>query len=127
MQVLFGRSWGPLLPVVAVIGAVVLALGGIAAVVAAHARTPEQVQTLVAGVSFVFALAGGTFAPPGAAGPRSSLAALVPTTYALDGFAVLSTERAGLGAIGGVLAALVGFAVVGAAGAGLSRRRWGWR
>jgi ABC-2 type transport system permease protein len=105
MWLLFGESWGPALPVLAVTAAVVVALAGVAAVLAALARTPAQAQSLSVGVAFVFALASGSLAPPGAA-LRPAFAALVPTTHALDAYATITTERGGIGSVAVPLAVL---------------------
>jgi linearmycin/streptolysin S transport system permease protein len=111
MGVLFGAWWGPAVPVLVVTAALVLALGGVAAVLAAVARTPEQAQSLSLGVAFLFALASGSFAPPGTV-LRPAFAA-APTTHALDAFARLSTQHAGVGAVAPQVAALCLFGLAG--------------
>lgn len=111
-QLVFGRSWGPPGPLAAVTAAVVVAMAGVAALLAALARTAEQAQALSIGVAFLFALASGSFAPPGAA-LRPAFAELAPTTHALDAYATLTTERAGLAAVGSSLVALLAFGAVG--------------
>ena len=114
MGALFGAWWGPALPVLVVTVALVLALGGVAAVLAAVARTPEQAQSLSLSVAFLFALASGSFAPPGTA-LRPPFAWVAPTTHALDAFARLSTEHAGVGAVAPQVAALCLFGLAGLA------------
>jgi ABC-2 type transport system permease protein len=124
MQFLFGRSWGAAGPVVLLIAAVVIAMGGVAAVVAALSRTPEQAQMLAMGIAFVFALASGSFSPPGAIGTRPALADLVPTSHALDAFALLSTEHAGIAAITGPIGVLLAFGLAGFVLATFTSRRF---
>lgn len=123
MQLLFGRSWGPLVPVALLIAAVAVALAGVAALLAAVARTPEQATSLAAAVAFVFAIASGSFVPPGSIGRRPRLAELVPTTHALDGFALLATERAGVAEVAPSLAWLLAFGACGLAATAALRRR----
>jgi ABC-2 type transport system permease protein len=124
MQLLFGRSWGPPLLVAATIAAVVVALAGVGALLAALARTPDQASMLAAGVGFAFAVTSGSFSPPGAIGGRPRLAALVPTTYALDGFATLATQAADIGPVVGAIVALLLFGVAGLVASGAVVRRW---
>jgi ABC-2 type transport system permease protein len=121
LQLIYGQDWGPLVPLTAVIALAVAAMVGIAALVAALARTPGQAQTLSVGVAFVFLLASGTFS--GGGGNRASFAELVPNSHAFDGFALLATEGAGLADIGGSLAALAAFAAGGLVLAALVARR----
>jgi hypothetical protein len=124
MHLLFGRGWGPPLAVAAVGAASVVALAGVAAVVAALSRTPEQAAVLSTGVAFVFALASGLLSPPGSIGERSALAPLVPTTYASEAFGLLATDpAAGLGAVAGPVAALCSFGVAGGLATALLGRR----
>lgn len=122
MQVLFGRPWGPPEAVVALIGATVVALAGVAAVVAVVSRTPEQASIASTAVAFVFALASGSFSPPGTTGTRSGLADLVPTTHALDGFALVATEQVGAAGMLGPIVTLCGFGVAGGAATALLTR-----
>jgi ABC-2 type transport system permease protein len=112
MQAVFGRSWGPPATVVALAVAAALAYAGVAAVMAAVIRTPGQAQGAGAAIAFLLALAGGSLAPPGAATLRLPFAGLLPSTAAIDGFALATTERAG---VGGVLPVLVALAGTGAA------------
>jgi ABC-type multidrug transport system permease subunit len=123
MQLLFGIGWGPVLPVAVMIVAAVGALAGVAASLAALCRTPGQAQMLSAGVAFVFALASGTFSPPGSIATRPAFAELVPTTHALDGFALLATEDAGLATVAVPLAALALFGLGGLAVTAVAARR----
>jgi ABC-type multidrug transport system permease subunit len=124
MQILFGRRWGPPLAVVVLATATVVALAGVAGVVAAVSRTPEQATVVGAGVAFVFALASGTFSPPGSIGARPAFADLVPTTHALDGFAVLATEQSGVTTVLGPIGVLCGFGVAGGIATALLTRRF---
>jgi hypothetical protein len=118
MQLAFGRSWGPAGSVAGLVVAAAFALAGLAAVVAALVRSPGQAQGASVTLAFVMALASGTFTPPGAAVSRPALAELAPTTMALDGFALASTENAGVtelaAALGGLAAVgLLGFLITG--------------
>jgi ABC-2 type transport system permease protein len=122
MQLLFGRSWGHLVPVVALLAATVIAFAGVAALIAGLSRTPEQAAILGSSVAFVFALASGTFSPPGSIAARPAFAELVPTTHALDAFAQLATEPSGIAAITGPLVVLCGFGLAGWMGSALVAR-----
>lgn len=96
MQALFGAGWGPPGTVVALVLATSFAYAGLAAVLAAVVRTPGQAQGVATAVAFVLALASGSFTPPGAAVPDLPLTGLLPSSVALDGFALAGTEGAGL-------------------------------
>lgn len=112
MGVVFGRSWGPPIPVVVLVLAVLVCYAGMAAVLAAVLRTSAQAQVATAAVGFVLALGSGSLGPPGT--ERPPVAVLVPTTYALDAFAELGVAGAGIGAVAGyvVLLALVGLGLL---------------
>ena len=133
MGVLFGAGWGPPATVGALVVATSFAYAGLAAVLAAVVRTPGQAQGVAAAAAFVLALAGASFAPPGAGVSGLPLADLLPTTVALDGFALAATEGAGVADVAPALAALAGVGALGlvvahalAAGAGRAPRA-GWR
>lgn len=113
MQLAFGRGWGPTTSVAALAVAVAVAFAGLAAVVAAVVRTPGQAQGLTAALAFGMALASGSFTPPGTSTSRAPLAELLPTTMALDGFALTTTEGAGLGPLGPMLGGLVAVGLAG--------------
>lgn len=120
LQLVFGQSWGPLLPLAVVVGATVLGMAGVASVIAAVTRTPGQVQSVGVGVALAFMLASGSLSLDG---PRPRLAGLVPTTPAVDALALLATEQAGMGAVAGPVLHLLAFAAVGLlAGVLLGRR-----
>lgn len=112
MQLAFGRSWGPAMSVVALAGAVAFAFAGLAAIVAVVVRTPGQAQAVTVALAFAMALASGSFTPPGASSSRPPLAGALPATIALDAFALVTTERAGVAAIASPLAALVAIGMV---------------
>ncbi len=120
MAVGFGEGWGPPASVAAVTVAVLAAMTGIAAALAAFARTPEQAWALATATAFACALASGSFSPPGAAS-RPAWAAVSPVTPALDAYALATTEHAGLVALAPSLAALAAF---GAAGLAVATVRW---
>jgi ABC-2 type transport system permease protein len=113
MQLAFGRGWGPTTSVAALAVAVAVAFAGLAATVAAVVRTPGQAQGLTVALAFGMALASGSFTPPGTSTGRPPLAELLPTTMALDGFALTTTEAAGLGALAPMLGGLVAVGVAG--------------
>lgn len=103
-QLLFGRSWGPVPVVLAVVGATALAVAGLGALVATVARTAGQAQTLTAVVSFALAIGGGSFTPPGASDPSAGLTRWLPTSQSLDGFSAAATTGAFVDAAPAVLA-----------------------
>jgi ABC-2 type transport system permease protein len=124
MRLAFGRGWGPAASVTSLAVAVAFACAGLAALVGRLVRTPGQAQGVTVVLAFGMALASGSFTPPGTTAGRPPLADLLPTTMALDGFALTTTEGAGVGALAGVLG---GLAAVGLGGflttAALSSRR----
>lgn len=122
-QLVFGQSWGPSRALLVVVVAVVVAMGGIAALVALLARTPGQAQALSVGLGFAFVLASGSFGPA----TRPSFAELVPTTHAIDAFALLATENAQLATVAPSIAALLGFGAGAALLAWIVSRSIGWR
>ena len=126
MQVLFGAGWGPPATVAALVLATSFAYAGLAAVIAAVVRTPGQAQGVAAAVAFLLALASGSFTPPGAAVLDLPLAGVLPSTVALDGFALATTERAGLGEVAPALVALVEVGIVGLLVAAASVAGRGW-
>lgn len=113
MQVAFGSGWGPAASVAALAVAVSFAYAGLAAAMTGIARTSGQAQGMTVAVAFGMALASGTFSPPGSTTERPPFAGLLPTTMALDGFGLTTTENAGLAALA---PALGGLAAVGLTG-----------
>jgi hypothetical protein len=111
MGLVFDRSWGPPAAVVPLVLAVLVCFTGIAALVATVVRTSAQAQVATTAVAFLLALGSGSFAPPGSTG-RAPGAGLVPTTRALDAFAELAVDGAGLRAIWADLAILLGLGAV---------------
>ena len=111
IAVLFDRTWGPLLPVVALTAAVLVAYTGLAALVASVVRTAGQAQITTTALAFGLAFASGSFSPAGSTS-RPPLAALAPSTRALDAFSELAVDGAGVGAIGGALLFLVALGVL---------------
>ena len=105
MQVFFGAGWGPPATVAALVVATSFAYAGLAAVIAAVVRTPGQAQGVAAAVAFLLALASGSFTPPGAVALHLPLAGVLPSTVALDAFALATTERVGLGEVAPALSA----------------------
>lgn len=123
MSMVYDASLGPLPLQAAVIAAVLLAYAGVGALLAAASRTPDQALMFAIAVPFLFILMSGGFAPPGSTS-RPRFAELVPPTHALDAFAEIGVNGAGLGSIAGSLLALVaiGF-VTGGAALLIERRR----
>ena len=108
-----GAVWGSPAGVVALIGATVASLCGIALLVGSVATTPQQVDTATAVVGFVLALMGGAFVPPGDA-PEAMrvLARLSPNGISLRGFTELNADVAGLADVSGEIVQLVVIGVV---------------
>jgi ABC-2 type transport system permease protein len=111
--VVFDARWGDPPGVAALIVATVLAIGGVATLVASFARTDQQAATVTAMVTFGLALVGGNFVGPGR-GPAvlRPLAGITPNGLALRGFGDLSADAATFGTVAGEVLALVAIAVV---------------
>jgi ABC-2 type transport system permease protein len=114
----FGARWGPPVGVLIVMVAMVLAACGVSMFVAGLARTPNQVDSLTAMVTFALALLGGNFVGPDAPETLERLALLTPNGWALRAFTDLSAGVSGwtgvLPAAGVLLLFAVGFGVAGA-------------
>jgi ABC-2 type transport system permease protein len=123
MQLIFGRSWGPLPSVGALAVGAAVAYAGFAALLANVVRTPGQAQALTVALAFGMAVASGAFTPPGASSSRPPLAEVLPATIALDGFARVTTEAAGIATLAGPLALLITIGGAGFAIAGATARR----
>lgn len=121
--VAFGADWGAPAAVVAVMVATVLAVGGVSTLVASLARSERQADSYTAAVTFVLALLGGNFVPPGEAPELLQRLSLVtPNGWALKAFTDLSADAASLSEVATALAVLLGIAAVGG-GIGLLRVR----
>jgi ABC-2 type transport system permease protein len=117
----FGARWGDPLAVAVVIGATVLAVGGVSTLVTSLARTDQQADAYTAAVTFVLALLGGNFVGPGSAPDLlRTLSLLTPNGWALDAFTDLSADAATLGS---VLTAVAVLLVVGLVTGAVGLRR----
>lgn len=120
-----GADWGDPIGTLALIVSAVLAVAGIGTFVTALARTDAQAQGYTMMVTFVLALAGGNFTPPGnMTETMRTLSLATPNGWALRGFTELSAGHAGIADVlthVGVL--LVIASVTGAIGLGLLARR----
>jgi ABC-2 type transport system permease protein len=94
--VVFGASWGPVLAVLTLSVATVLAFGGIALLLTVSSRNPARSDATMAIVAFVLALLGGNFFPPGSLPPvMERLSLLTPNGWALQGYGNLALDRSG--------------------------------
>lgn len=86
-SLVFGADWGDPVPVLAIIGAVVVAIAGVAIAVTGLARTDAQADGLTGMVAFGFALLGGSFLQPGTMPPLlARISAFTPNGQALQAF-----------------------------------------
>jgi ABC-2 type transport system permease protein len=110
---LFDASWGSVPGVVALSAAVVFAIGGIASLIAAFAKSEASADAVTGMVAFLLALFGGNFFPPGALPDILEKASrLTPNGAALQAFARLSIDNAAVSAIVPALIVLVAIGVV---------------
>ncbi|CAN5297977.1 hypothetical protein BH20ACT8_BH20ACT8_15770 [soil metagenome] len=92
---LFDANWGHPLGVVAIFVVLVLAVSGVAGLIATAVRTDEQVDGLTSIAAFVLALLGGSFGDVGGLPPPwDGLAQFTPNGWALRGFVDLSAGAA---------------------------------
>ncbi len=115
---LYGVPWGDPLAVTALSLSTVLAGVGISSLVAALARSEEQVRSVGSAVIIVLAIAGGQFTAGGNAVPiLSTLRAFTPNGQALVGFTDLMVAggRGGVGTVAVPLAVTAGVGVAGIA------------
>ncbi|CAN5854359.1 hypothetical protein BH23ACT8_BH23ACT8_00700 [soil metagenome] len=92
---LFDANWGHPLGVVTIFVVLVLAVSGVAGLIATAARTDEQVDGLTSIAAFVLALLGGSFGDVGGLPPPwDGLAQFTPNGWALRGFVDLSAGAA---------------------------------
>lgn len=119
----FGADWGPPRTVLAVIGATVVAVGGVSLFVTSLARTPQQADAATSTVAFALALAGGNFVGPSEApGLLATLRPLTPNGQALQAFTEAAADRATIAEVAPGLAVMVAVGVV-LGGIGLLRAR----
>jgi ABC-2 type transport system permease protein len=116
-------SWGPILPVSALIVAAAIAATGVSMLVATLARTPQQAGALNAIVALSLAAIGGVFIPLSQA-PTTivTLSQFTPHTWFLRGIDTLADPAAGLAEVLPFILVLVGIGV-GLGAVGLVRAR----
>jgi len=122
-QVLLGARWGNPAAVALLCLATVLAVMGIASVVATMAKTEEGASAYGQMLGLVIALVGGNFIPTGSA-PRvlRRLALLTPNGWALRGFSDLGSGGAFHTVTTNLLVLLAFAAVTGSIGMVRARR-----
>ena len=109
----FGADWGPPAAVLALMGATVIAVAGVATLVSSLARTPQQAESYTAVVTFALALIGGNFLGPGQLpGLLRDASLLTPNGWALRGFTDLASGSTDLTGLGPTILVLLGFGVV---------------
>ena len=111
-SLLFGLRWGDPLAVAALIAAVAAAATGWGLLLAAFARSPDQVGSLGTALMLLFGVLSGSFIPSGAfPGWLQALSKITPNAWGLDGFAALA-RGATLSGVALPLAALAVMAAV---------------
>ena len=111
-SLLFGLRWGDPLAVAALIAAVAAAATGWGLLLAAFARSPDQVGSLGSALMLLFGVLSGSFIPAGAfPGWLQALSKITPNAWGLDGFAALA-RGATLSGVALPLAALAVMAAV---------------
>ncbi len=99
-MVIFDASWGSVTGVLVVSSATVVAIAGIAALIAARARDEASADAATGMIAFLLALLGGNFFPPGALPDLFEKGSrLTPNGAALQAFARLSIDNASLGEV----------------------------
>lgn len=92
-----GVDWGDPIGTMALIVSAVLAVAGIGTFVTALARTDAQADGYTLMVTFVLALLGGNFTPPGSmTETMRTLSLATPNGWALRGFTELAAGRGGI-------------------------------
>lgn len=110
-SLLFGVSYGSLLPVAVLVLFVVVAATSLTFIVARIAKTAEQANVAQSIVAMLLGMAGGAFFPIPATGLTATLLGLNPVAAFIRGLGVTS-GGGGLTDIGVPVAIMVGFAVV---------------
>ena len=112
-ELIFGASWGNPIAVLITMCATVTAISGVAMFVCGLARTELQADSYASIAAFALALLGGNFVGPGQAPDAlERVAKLTPNGQAIDAFARIAADGAGVGDVIGQLAVLAGFAIV---------------
>jgi ABC-2 type transport system permease protein len=109
-SLLFQLHWGDTLGVAILIVAAVFAAAGWGILLAAFARTAEQVSTMGTAMMLFFGLLGGSFFGGGSfGGVLGTLGKITPNAWAQEGFTIL----AGAGTLADVRGMIVGLVVMG--------------
>jgi ABC-2 type transport system permease protein len=90
-QILLGVRWGNPIAVIALSLATILAIMGIASIVATLARTEEQANSYSSMLGLILALLGGNFIPGAAPTLLRRVALITPNGWALRGFTDLGS------------------------------------
>lgn len=124
-SLVLGVDWGDPIGTLALIVCAVLAVAGVSSFVTALARTDAQAEGYTMMLTFVLALLGGNFTPPGnMTDTMRSLSVVTPNGWALRGFTELSAGRGGIGdVVQPILVLLAIAAVTGGLGIGILARR----
>jgi ABC-2 type transport system permease protein len=111
--VAFGADWGDPRAVLAVIVTAVLAVAGISTLLTGLSGTLAQAEAYTMLVTFVLALLGGSFQPPGTLpGAFDQLALFTPNGLAQRAFVRIGAGGAGVAEVAPLLGALAAIAVV---------------
>jgi ABC-2 type transport system permease protein len=111
--VAFGADWGDPVAVLAVIVTAVLAVAGISTLITGISGTNAQAEAYTTLVTFVLALLGGSFQPPGSLpGAFDQLALFTPNGLAQRAFVRIGAGDAGVAEVAPLLGALAAVAVV---------------
>lgn len=98
--VLFHATWGDPIGVLVLCVVTVLAMSGVSMLITVLARDPSQADTATTIITFVLALLGGNFFPPGSLPPSFERATrLTPNGWALQGFGRLAIDGGHLGSV----------------------------
>jgi ABC-2 type transport system permease protein len=109
-SLLFQLHWGDTLAVAVLIVAAVFGAAGWGILLAAFARTTEQVSTIGMAMMLFFGLLGGSFFGGGSfGGVLGTIGKITPNAWAQEGFTIL----AGTGALADIRGTIVGLAIMG--------------
>jgi len=109
-SLLFKLEWGDTIGVVVLIVAAVFGAAGWGILLAAFARTTEQVSTMGSALMLFFGLLGGSFFGGGSfGGVLGTIGKITPNAWAQEGFAIL----AGAGTLADLQGTILGLVVMG--------------